>query len=75
MPDRRPTASTLTDVLAECRACNWEARTVNALALAAQHHDRTGHPTATSITRLVIYGTAGDLDRAREAAGQETMPL
>jgi hypothetical protein len=39
-------------------------------APSAQHHDRTGHVVAVSITRLVIFG-----DPDAPPPGQATLPL
>jgi hypothetical protein len=66
---KRPTASALTNVAASCEVCSWGADTVNALALAARHHDATGHQVTTSITRLVVYGD----DVTPEELGQTTL--
>ena len=67
----RGTATTLSEVLAECQGCAWTSTTRNSLGLAARHHDATGHVVRTDVTRTVVYG---DTDAALEAAGQERLP-
>ncbi len=65
----RRTRSCMATVMAGCRVCHgpdavWRQR--NALALAARHHDATGHETWAEQTIIVIYGGEdGDADRAR----------
>jgi hypothetical protein len=51
--------STVRDVLAGCFVCwgeqyHWHGP--NAQGLAAQHHDRTGHPTWVEVNMMVYYG-------------------
>lgn len=52
------------DVMAGCFVCHGAAAfwtSANAQALAAQHHDRTGHQTWCDIRMAVVYGSdAGD---------------
>jgi hypothetical protein len=54
----RKTSTSLT-VIAGCFTCNgseyiWSSK--NGLALAAKHHDKTGHPTWADQTLMVKYG-------------------
>lgn len=72
---KRQMTSRLTAVDAVCQACTWAASSINALALAAIHHDSTGHPVTTTVTRVVQYGTEHDLNVARETAGQARLTL
>lgn len=74
-PRRRPTTNRLAQAAATCTACPWEAHGANALALAAQHYDRTRHPTATTVTNIISYGNEADTSRALEAAGQEHLDI
>ncbi|MCK9249986.1 MAG: hypothetical protein M0P31_13565 [Solirubrobacteraceae bacterium] len=53
---------------AACGRCPWTATTANALAIAALHHDRTGHPVHVDLHRRVTYG-----DSAADAPGQESL--
>jgi hypothetical protein len=62
--------SAITDLLVECRGCSWTSSGLNGVGTAAQHHDRTGHVVAVSITRLVIFG-----DPDAPPPGQATLPL
>jgi hypothetical protein len=62
--------SYVTDTIAECRGCSWTSSAPNAVGTSAQHHDRTGHVVAVSITRLVIFG-----DPDTPPPGQATLPL
>ena len=59
----RPTARSR-DTLAGCFICHGDApfwTSANAQALAARHHDRTGHQTWCRIALSVTYGiVAGD---------------
>ncbi|OWR21776.1 Uncharacterised protein [Brevundimonas diminuta] len=55
-------AETSHKVRAGCRTCHgdqahWLGR--NALAMAAQHHDRTGHQTWCEQELRTVYGAAG----------------
>jgi hypothetical protein len=72
---KRMTSSQVTEIVADCQACDWRADSVNALGLAARHHDATSHPVNTTITREITYGTAADLNRARETAGQRSLDV
>lgn len=59
MSDRkfsRKTRTGLVGAIGHCRECSWNQESKNTLALAAQHHDRTGHEVSVEITRVVIYG-------------------
>lgn len=54
--------STSSTVYAGCFTCRgsepiWQAK--NAMALAARHHDSTGHPTWAEQVLSVKYGEAG----------------
>lgn len=69
----RPMTSELESVTAECHGCDWTADARNALAAAARHYDATGHPVTSRVLRVVHYGNAADVARAREAAGQTAM--
>jgi hypothetical protein len=54
--------SNVRDLRAGCFVCHGaDARwtSANAQALAAQHHDRTGHPTWCDIAMSIRYGRAG----------------
>ena len=45
------------DQIAECEACDWQySNPKNGLALAAQHHDKTGHVVCIAIYNHVRYG-------------------
>jgi len=46
----------LLGMIATCCSCEWRQEKSNALPLAAQHHDRTGHQVHVQITRVVVYG-------------------
>ncbi len=53
----RKTKSGCIACVANCRDCDWEYEShKNGLALAAQHHDRTGHVVNIEITNYVTYG-------------------
>jgi len=43
------------EATADCQDCDWEAYRRNALGLAAQHHDRTGHHVIATETWSVQY--------------------
>jgi len=43
------------DYHAHCEDCNWALKAVNALGLAAQHHDRTGHSVSVEVNGHVSY--------------------
>ena len=53
MRDRR---ARVQDIAAECRGCHWRANSANTLAIAAQHHDATGHEVQVVQTIVVVYG-------------------
>ncbi len=74
MPDRVKTTA-LESARAECDACPFTTEGVGALGNAARHHDATGHPVTVRTVRTLRYGTAADLDRAREERGQTTLGL
>ncbi len=61
---RRKTRSGVIHAIAGCHICHGEYETgwdsKNALALAAQHHDRTGHPTWAEQCISVKYGDRAD---------------
>lgn len=69
-PPNRPTWSKLAGVVAQCQGCGWTAATVNGLALAAIHHDQTGHVVRIELTTNVVYG---DADKAARDTGQTTL--
>lgn len=53
-------------VEAGCHTCHGEQAhwtSANAQAVAARHHDRTGHPTWCRVTLTVSYGTEAPDDR------------
>ncbi|WP_230630635.1 hypothetical protein [Sphingomonas sp. Leaf37] len=61
--------ATSRDLRAGCFVCHgvrarWTS--ANAQALAAQHHDRTGHPTWCDIALSVRYGRAAPDDRQHD---------
>lgn len=56
----RTTSSGLLGVTAECRDCGWFQQANNALGLAAQHADRTGHMVQVEQTISVIYNRRAD---------------
>lgn len=59
--------------VAECAGCVTRHTGPNAQALAAVHHDRTGH--VITVTRTVTYGLLVDhaTGAGLEAAGQRTL--
>ncbi|MGW8136884.1 hypothetical protein ACWGNZ_14890 [Sphingomonas zeae] len=62
---KRPTVSTQT-ATAGCITCHGQGTGwtgANALALAARHHDATGHPTWCDTHLSVRYGTTAHDDR------------
>ncbi len=64
----RRTRSSLASVMASCCVCYgsdavWRQR--NALALAARHHDATGHETWAEQVIVVRYGGAEEDDADR----------
>lgn len=58
--DKRVTAVADANYRAFCEneECGWRKEGVNALALAALHHDKSGHPTRTEKTQTILYGEA-----------------
>ena len=50
--------STVPDVVAVCDTCGWKAATRNALALAAQHHGKTGHRVSCEVFYTVVWKSA-----------------
>lgn len=54
----RKTHTGLAGVTADCKTCGWNAQTRNALGLAAQHADRTGHEVHVEQTTIIIYNKA-----------------
>lgn len=59
----RETRAGVIHAIAGCYVCHgheshWDSK--NALALAAQHHDRTGHPTWAEQCISVKYGHPAD---------------
>lgn len=54
----RAMTSHVTGARGGCHRCSasWNGR--NALALAAQHHDKTHHPTWAEVTQRTEYGSA-----------------
>lgn len=54
---RRETTVVPAVYLAECQDCGWMSGwSRNALGLAAQHHDRTGHLVRCGVERAIYYG-------------------
>ena len=43
------------ELYAECQDCDWCLCAKNALGVAAQHHDRTGHSVRIEITGIISY--------------------
>ena len=56
------------DAAADCKDCEWKACSRNALALAARHHDRTGHQVSAHETWGVTYATPDVLEQIEQAA-------
>ncbi len=52
-----------------CRNCGWETEGANGLAIAAQHHDRTGHSVDAEVSGNVSY--LSDEDHATRKAKME----
>jgi len=53
----RPTRTGCIAMHVECQGCDWTYDNhKNGLALAALHHDRTGHLVYVDIYNMVIYG-------------------
>ena len=57
---------------AQCQGCDWTSTAANAVGNAAQHHDRTGHRVAVSVSRLIVYG---DQAGAPSFGGEQTIAL
>lgn len=58
MRTARPTSTRVLSVKGGCKQCpaRWDAK--NAQALAAQHYDRTRHPTYVEVTTRIEYGAS-----------------
>ncbi len=54
--------STVPDVWTVCDTCGWKADTCNALALAAQHHGKTGHQVSCEVFYAVVWKVAVEKD-------------
>lgn len=54
--------STAPDVQAVCDTCSWKATTRNALAVAAQHHGKTGHRVSCEVFYTVVWKSAVEPD-------------
>lgn len=54
---RRFHSSDLTRAEWGCERCTKGGHSKNAQALAAKHHDKTGHPSWAELTTRVQYGT------------------
>lgn len=54
--DKRPTTLGKANYEAQCMACEWSRDGVNGLALAAIHHDKTGHLVEVRKTQSIFYG-------------------
>lgn len=57
---RRPTNSSIPHYDARCQDCEWEQGKRNAVGLAAQHHDKTGHTVTIEVEKVIVFG---DWDR------------
>lgn len=57
--------STVPDVQAVCDTCGWQSAARNSLALAAQHHGRSGHRVSCEVFYTVVW----------KAAVEEDLPL
>lgn len=55
----RARISGIVEASAECYECNWRCEARNAVGLAAQHTDRTGHVCASQQTLVTTYGPSG----------------
>jgi len=56
----------ITEALAQCRDCDWQTTSCNALGVGAQHHDRTGHQVSISVTWHVTYAMPEVIHRIEE---------
>ena len=54
------------DYQARCRGCEWELYSKNALGVAAQHHDRTGHSVDIEVSGCVSYLSEAEHEAALE---------
>lgn len=52
---RRPTSTGIAGIIAACRDCEWRGYRNNAVGLAAQHSDRTGHEVRVEVCRFIYY--------------------
>ncbi len=50
-----------------CNVCGKHWHTKNALALAAIHHDKTGHPTWAELATTVCYGASCEDQRESDS--------
>lgn len=53
--------------------CGWEREGKNALGLAAQHHDKTGHSVRVEVEGMVSY--LSDKDHADRKASKSEVPF
>lgn len=51
---------------AECQQCHWRADAKNAQALAAQHHDRSGHRVRVETTTRIDYGAVSGSEKKNQ---------
>jgi len=58
------------DYDAKCRDCGWQSSGKNALGIAAQHHDRTGHSVDIDVSGCVAY--LSDADNEKNLADRNT---
>ena len=59
----RKTRAGITGCMAGCFVCGKEWQSKNALALAARHHDATGHATWAEQVLSVRYGDVSKEDK------------
>jgi len=64
---RRETRSGVTDASAICVDCSWSADGRNAIGIAAQHHDRTGHSVEWQQIITGCYGPERSTDLVAKA--------
>ncbi len=63
----RVTYTACAEQAAFCQECDWKySNRKNGLALAARHHDATGHRVNIDITNLVSYGEDPDDKHPRD---------
>lgn len=55
----RPTRTELVSVHARCERCAISLDAKNAQALAAKHHDKTGHTIKVRRVEEIVYGAQG----------------